>query len=160
MVCRRGYEWLSMIEITQTLPSHIEELADNLREADAKEITCFGISIREALAESNRHAQMSKTALVNGVVAGIWGLNGIILGDVGQPWLLTSPICDQYPLQFVLLYRQEVRKMLEMYPRLENIVDNSYTRAVKVLELVGFKLGEPQPMGHTGAMFRSFWKDA
>jgi hypothetical protein len=73
---------------------------------------------------------------------------------------LTTPIVEQHPLAFVLYYRQEVRAMLKLFPVLENIVDADYTQAVKLMELVGFTVSDPQPMGKNGKMFRKFRKVA
>ena len=37
-----------------------------------------------------------------------------------------------------------------------NIVDANYTAAIRLLDIVGFELGEPEPMGIHGKPFRRF----
>lgn len=145
------------IEIIPTERRHLWELAENLRENDEKEIMGFGFSNRRVLWQSYRQSIFSRTALIDGKVAAIWGVGGVLMGDTGRPWLLTSPESLKVsPLRFARIYRREVQKMLKLFPNLENFVDSTYNQAVRLLEIVGFKLDEPQPIGKTGAMFRRF----
>ena len=69
---------------------------------------------------------------------------------------ITAKIAEKYPLQYALLFRAEVRKMLERYDVLENYVDASYDQAIKLLEMVGFSVYDPEPYGRNGASFRKF----
>lgn len=145
-----------MITVVPCLPKHIIELRKNLREDDAREIRNFGLCIRRTLWRSFNETLEPKTVLVGDKVAGVFGCCGTVLGQVGQPWMLATPVADEYPLQFCLLYRQEVRKMLDNYPVLENIVDASYSKAIKLLEIIGFKVYNAKPIGPNKAMFRKF----
>lgn len=149
-----------MIEITPTEPRHVLKLRDNLREEDFCEIVAFGLPVRKALWRSYKASIICRTALVDGVVAGIWGVTGTVLGHTGRPWLLTSPVCNQFPLQFALLHRQEINEMLSIFPRLENYVEASYQKSIRLLELTGFTLHNPEPYGYSGALFRRFEKAA
>jgi hypothetical protein len=149
-----------MIEILNTIPEHLSELRENLRAEDRKELACFGISDRDALFRSWENSVICKTATVDGKVAGIWGVIGCVWEGVGCPWLLTAPICEQYPLQFALLYRQELREILKIFPVLENFVDASYHKSIKILEIMGFNLYNPEQYGPKGGLFRKFQKVA
>ena len=144
------------IEIVSTLPEHITELRENLRESDRKEIACFGLPERKAIWRSYKVSILCKTALVDGKVGAIWGIGGCVLDNVGNPWLLTSDLCDKYPLKFAIEYRKEVRRILGLFNVLENMVDASYTKAVKMLEISGFQLSEGVPIGPHKAIFRKF----
>lgn len=145
-----------MIEIVPSTPEHVIKLRKNLRESDAQEIRNFGGCIRKILWRTYNETLEPKTGLIDGDVAGMFGCCGTVIGEVGQPWMLATPLADKYPLQFALLYRQEVRKMLEIYPTLENIVDASYTKAIKLLEIIGFQVYDPEPVGPNKALFRKF----
>ena len=142
-----------MIEIIQGTPSHVIELRKNLRELDAQEIRNFGACIRRVLWMTFNQTLVPKTVLVDGKVAGMFGCGGTVIGQVGKPWMLATPIADQYPLQFALLYRQEVRKMLEHYPILENLVDASYIQAIRLLKLMGFMVYDNEPI-HDGKFYK------
>ena len=135
---------------------HITEIRRNLREGDKREILNYGLCIRDALWRSYNETLEPKAVIVEGQVAGVFGCCGTVLGYEGQPWLLTANIADKYPLQYALLFRHEVKKMLEHYDVLSNVVDATYEQAVKLLEMVGFKLYDAQPIGRNGALFRKF----
>lgn len=147
-----------MIEVVQTTSDHVIALKDNIREQDACEISKFGISVRKALWRSYKNAIYTKTVVIDGEVAAIWGLGGVVLGEKGNPWLLTAPLVEKHFMPLVLLYRNEVREMLEYFPILENHVDAAYTKSVRLLELMGFTLDEPKPIPgiKSKALFRRF----
>lgn len=148
-----------MIEIIPTTISHVYELSRNLRDDDRSEITCFGKDPRKSI-RHNYHASLwNKTGLIDGRVAAIWGLGGGRLGHIGMPWLLTTNIVEYYPLPFVIIYRREVKKMLEWFPRLENYVLSSYEKSVRLLGLAGFQLDDPMPVGPHNVLYRKFWKE-
>lgn len=143
-----------MIEICPTTNKHLLELRDNLREDDRKEIACFGISNHDALWASWQNSIVCKTAIVEGQVAGIWGIAGCLWEGIGRPWILTAPICEKYPIPFALLYRQEMKEMLKIFPILENYVDAAYHKSLKLLEIMGFTLYNAERYGPNGGMFR------
>lgn len=145
-----------MVTIVPTTPSHIAALKMNLRAEDAAEILCFGASIQQALWRSYRNSLMRKTALIDGVVAACWGVCGTFLGQVGQPWLLTSPEVKRVsPLFFARTYQKEVIGMREMFPCLENFVAAEYDAAIRLLDITGFSIDEPEKKGN--GMYRRFW---
>ncbi len=131
--------------ITDTVPEHVMELKDTIREADKKEIEGFGYSYKKGLWRSFKTGLTAKTALIDGRVAAIWGVGGTFLGDTGIPWLLTSEeVYKVSPLKFTRIYQKEVYKMLNLFPRLENYCASEYTQALRLLEICGFTLGQPE----------------
>ncbi|MFA7278768.1 MAG: phage protein Gp13 family protein [Sterolibacterium sp.] len=147
----------TILAIVEALPIHVGELKESLRTQDADEILRFGVTIDQALWSSYRRSVMRKTALINGKVAAIWGVGGPFLGNIGQPWLITSnEVHKVSPLKFARIYQQEVDNMLKLFPKLVNWVDNDYTAAIRVLDIVGFTIEEPEPMGKYNAQYRKF----
>lgn len=147
-----------MIEILETKPDHVLLLRENLREQDASEICKFGLPIRKALWRSYKNSIFCRTAFVDGQIAGIWGLHGVLLGETGCPWLLTSPIVERFPIHFALLYRQEIREMQDYFDKLENWVDAAYSKSIRMLELIGFTVDEPVKISvlKSDNLFRKF----
>lgn len=148
-----------MIEIVETKPFHVLELRSTLREEDASEICKFGLPIRKALYRSFRNAIFCRTALVDGKVAACWGLGGVVLGDIGHPWLLTGTVCNAVsPITFARIYKEQVQEMLTHFDILENWVDSGYTKSVRLLKLIGFTLDDPMPIKglKSDALFRKF----
>lgn len=133
------------VVILDTLPEHVRDLKDTIREADKREIEGFGYSYQKGIWRSFTTGLTSKTALIDGEVAAIWGVGGTFLGDTGIPWLLTSDeVYKISPLKFTRIYQKEVYKMLHLFPRLENFCAAEYTEALRLLEICGFTLGQPE----------------
>lgn len=147
------------IKIVPTTSEHLRVLAETLRPEDRQEILAFGITPERALWRCYRSSLFSKTGLIDGEVAAIWGVNGAFLGDIGAPWLLTSPAVKKIsPLKFCRIYQKEALYMLELFTELSSIVDANYSAAIRLLEVIGFNLKEPKPMGSKGRLFREFWR--
>jgi len=144
------------IQIVDTSIRHIRELKGNLREDDLMELKKMGLTAKMALVLGYKRSIWCKTALINGEVAAIWGVNGAPLSVVGTPWLLTSKHCESVSsVKFAKIYKREVRKMLESFMYLENMVDASYTKSVRMLELIGFHIDKPESIGGNN-MVRKF----
>jgi len=117
--------------------------------------------VKRSLWRGYRNSIMCQTAIVDGTVAAIWGMtvgfvDGLsMLGDVGRPWLLTSPAVERVPFAVVREAMAAVRRMLVVKPRLENYVLASYEKAVRVVRLVGFEIDEPI-INQNGVAYRRF----
>lgn len=143
------------IRIVPTVTDHIRELRENIRPGDKREIEAYGFSCARGLWRSYKMGLMNRTGLIDGKVAGVWGCGGVYMGDVGSPWLMTSHEVKKIsPLKFARIYQQEIRRMLEMFPRLVNYVHADYEESVRLLGIVGFKIGEPERIRN--GMFRKF----
>ena len=148
------------VEIVSTTLAHIRELNANLREADRKEIEVYGMSAKKGVWLSYKTGLGNKTGLINGRVAACWGCGGAYLGRVGRPWLLsTDQVYKISPLKFARIYQKEVRKMLKLFPVLVNWVADDYEEAKRLLQIVGFTLGEPEQLG-AGGWYRKFSMEA
>lgn len=156
-----NYEpYVPVVEILPTTAAHIRELQRTIREADRKEIENYGFSCAKGLWMSFKRGLGNNTALVDGRVAAIWGCAGCYLGSTGQPWLLTSPEVEKVsPLYFARLYQREIYKMLNLFPTLTNYVAADYEKAIRLLQIIGFEIGEPEILGF-GGIYRKFTKKA
>lgn len=145
------------INIFPSTSAHVRALAAQLRPGDQHEIEIFGFPTNKALWRSFKGSFLRHTAFIDDEIAAMWGVGGAPMGQTGQPWLLTSAAVENIPpLRFVHIYQQEVLRMLKVFPILVNYVDASYTKAVRLLDIIGFNLSEPEPLGPKGAMFRKF----
>lgn len=148
---------MANVEIREALPEDAVLLAKDLREADRKEILAFGLSEEAVLRDGISKALYAKTALVDGEIAAMWGLEGNSLGSTGHPWLLTGEkVKNVSPWTFVSIYKQQVSDMLQLFPTLVNFVDTRYTQSVRLLEMLGFKLYPSIPLGEDRIMFSKF----
>ena len=136
-------------------------LAARLRPGDRAEIEAVRREPRRVLRASFRASLTPpKVAVVDGEIAAMWGLGGDLLSDHGAPWLMTGTVCDRVPVTFMKVARAELALMLAVKPRLENYVDATYAKAVRLLEALGFHIDAPEPVGPKRAPFRRFWIEA
>jgi hypothetical protein len=143
----------------RVVPSEVGDiyaLAAKLRAADRAEVESLGIDPRIGIRKSFRHAILRKSYYVDGELAAMSGLCGSMLGDIGQPYLMTSAAVERVPVTLVKLARLGVAEMLQHKLRLEGHVAASYLGACRLLAAIGFSLGEPEPIGSRGALFRQF----
>lgn len=145
------------LNILETMPEHIRELAGSLRQEDQQEIEVTGFLPNKVLWRSYKSSILRRTALIDGGVAAVWGVAGTPLGDEGEPWLMTSPLVERVsPLKFARIYQEQVYKMLEIFPYLVNYVDSRYTKAMRLLDIIGFHIHSPTPFGPNRSLFCKF----
>ena len=143
------------VKIVPTLPCHVLEIRDNLQDGDNREICGFGITIAKGVWRTYKNSVMCRTALIDGEPVAFWGVAGTSIGLTGIPFLLTSVNVRKIsPVRFTRIYQIEAKEMLKIYSRLENYVLADYEEAVRLLDIVGFKIGEPQKIRN--AMYRKF----
>ena len=136
-------------------------LALHLRPGDRAEIAAIGKEPRRVLRQSFRSSLYApRCAMVDGEVAAMWGIGGDILSDIGAPWLMTGTVCDRVPVTFLRVAKAELAAMLAVKRRLENFVAADYSKAIRLLEVLGFTLEAPEPIGSKQAAFRRFWIEA
>lgn len=136
--------------------SDVYALAANLREGDRDEVEGLGLDVRVGIRNSFRHAILRKTYLVDGEIAAMSGLCGSMLGDIGEPYLMTGPAAERMPVAFLKHAKAAVAEMMQHKLRLEGHVAANYTKACRLLEVLGFTLGEPLPVGPKAALFRKY----
>jgi hypothetical protein len=131
---------MTKLEIIPSTVEHIQPLVLNLREEDRLEIYRLGLDPVKALSLSYKGALWKRTALINGEVAGMWGLCGTPMSITGQGYLLTSTAATKISaLAFSRIYLNEVETMKKIFPVIENYVDSSYSGAVRLLQIAGFQ---------------------
>lgn len=144
------------VTVRHSIVSDVYDLANHLRVGDQAEVEALGVTPQHAIRRSYRHAILRRTYLVDGQIAAMSGLCGALLSDIGEPYLMTTPLAATAPVTFVKLARQAVAEMLAQRSRLEGYVDANYTAACRLIEVLGFTLSEPAPLGPQNALFRRY----
>jgi hypothetical protein len=143
--------------IVDAEPAHLDELHARLRALDCLELTACGTSARVHLQQCYDGAVLRKTAFVEDQIAAMWGLQcGTLLSGEAYPWFLTAAAVERVPIAVVKEARKHLAEMLEVRSRLVNYVLASYAGAVRLIGVLGFRLGPPQPIGKDGVLFRRF----
>jgi hypothetical protein len=128
-------------------------LGENLRQEDIEMGQKLGIPQHRALWQAYQSSVLCKTIFINGEIAAIWGCHGSILSKVGKPWLIMTPAVGDYPLRVAFRYRRELKDMLKCFSILEDWVDATNQKAIRLMRLLGFSLDKPVPIGKNGVMF-------
>lgn len=146
---------------TSVRPATFEDalvVAANMRAADRAEVWASSHStpegsVRDSLRVST-HAWVGYYDDRPVCVFGAAPLN--LIAGVGSPWLLGTDELAERPAAFLRRCRPYVARMVAVYPKLVNHVDDRNEASKRWLSWLGFEIGEPEPHGPDGVLFRPF----
>lgn len=148
------------IEIRRYRDGDGQYVAQNIREADRREIAYFAMlrpwpAIRMTIA----HAEACWTGTRDGEVGCIFGINRKgVFSDIGVPWMLGTPLVDRNSSRLMRESRVYYERMERAFPKMENWVMAENRQSVRWLSWLGFDMGEPMPIGVGGKEFIRFTK--
>lgn len=146
--------------VRDLLPGDIEAVLSNLREPDRLECEAlFGPGNDEKVLRSSVAASTACWALeFDGDTGALFGVAAIgsMMSTQGAPWLIGTALIDKYPSAFIKLNRPYIRRMLDLFPTLLNVVDVRNTKSVAYLKRMGFDFGEPVNIGVMNMPFYPF----
>jgi hypothetical protein len=147
--------------IVPALPEHIPAIAEDMREADRREVWASHRHTPErALRYSLESAELAWTCFVEGVPAFMWGVSrlGSLISFTGSPWLLGTPAIAKVAREFLRQCPDYVERMQELFPRLENYIHVENRLSIRWLKWCGFTL-ETEPKRFNGEVFYMFWRE-
>ncbi len=149
------------IEIRECKGRDIKSMKGKLRKQDIIEIEKMtGRDPYQVLVHSYRKSEVAYVGLIDGEIACAWGVSHeSILADAAHIWLLSTPVMERAPVPVARRTRKELKKILNIYPCLENYVDAEYTMCVKWLKWLGFTVEKPEKLGVANGMFSHFYID-
>ena len=142
------------IPVRKATEEDARRVAAALRESDRLEIEALNLDPAFALMDSFAGSDEAYAAYVDGEAAMIFGVGETMFSDEAFVWALGTDVCNRAPLAMVRIGRAMVGRFLETYPRLTNWCDARYDKTIKWLRLLGFTIGDPEPYGAKGALFR------
>lgn len=153
--------------VRHVLPSDIEHIAKNMRQADIDELkAAYGdkTNVRGLLKISVNMTPDPVTILCPSGSGEPIALLGTIppslIGDgLAKPWMLGTDSVFKYPRAIVKGGQTYVKAMLERYGSLENFVDVRNKVSTKWLKTIGFTLEEPKPYGPYDMPFHRFFAE-
>jgi hypothetical protein len=129
-------------------------VGERLRAGDAAEVAMFGVDGFRAIEAGMNGSFIAECLLLDGEPVAVFGLYAIdLIGGIAQPWILTAQAIESCRVGYARFTRAALARALELATRLENIVDPNYTRAINLLEWLGFTV-EPEQDG-----IRRFWME-
>jgi hypothetical protein len=130
-----------MITKTAPAPEHLEYLAANLKASDIEEINAAsGLEPLECLQASVKISRESYVAVLEGKPCFVYGVEGD--RDNYSIWLLGTPEAGKYPLDFMEFCRAELKRLINKYGRLMNIIPEKNLRTVSWLKALGAKIDD------------------
>lgn len=147
-------------DLTYSEPTQgdLDELLLNMRAHDRREVIAadgpdIEGTLRRGLAISTHSvAVRSETGLL-----AIYGCaSSTLLNVVGSPWMLATPLIARHGCTLGKVTHRYLHAMLRVYPVLVNYVDARNRPAIRLLERIGFSIGEPESYGYAGLPFRRF----
>lgn len=147
-----------MLKFRFARPSDADLIAPLLRRNDALEVIRAGHghivpAVRRSI-EDSRNGGMAGLFLEDGQPVALFGVAPRV--DVGIPWLVGTDAINRHQKAFLRETSFWVGRWRKQHALLMNHVDAHYTGAIRWLSWLGFTIGEPQPHGLDGAMFRRF----
>lgn len=141
-----------IVPATETL---LRAMAPRMRAADKRELAALGVTPEQGLLLSFRRSDWCRVAMCRGRVVCAWGLGTVsILGGIGGPWMLSTPLVERMPRDFLRESRRQVAEMRAAFPVLVGFVDARYRGAVRWMQWLGFVMKPPVPIG--GVPFHPF----
>ncbi len=142
-----------IVTVEDTVAEHVRILGHNLRGRDVEIAHRVGIEAHRALWRIYRRSLICRTVFVYGHIVAMFGVAGTFLGQKGKPWFVASPFVEDYPMKMVFRYRTELLNMLKYFPVLEDWVPVDDYKTIRLLEIIGFKFGEPEKYMNSNVMF-------
>lgn len=144
------------INIIPATSDNIKELLERLKELNEEDAYRFGNGPEELLLKIFKRSIFVDAGFIDGKLVGVYGVLGEYMGKEGRPWSLLSPETEKYPFRLTTFYRKALNKMLQLFPVLIDMVDIRHDKTLRMLKLMGFKFGRPEPlMG--GLFIRATW---
>lgn len=136
----------------------IQELADNLRDADREEMRALGhTNTMEIITESVAASGKAWAGLVDGKLALIAGIAPHPeYADIGIPWMLGTDLLVANAMHFMRNNRIYMRQMLQGFAHLVNVVDARNTVSIAWLTKLGFTINKAAPFGPYNKLFHVF----
>lgn len=131
-----------MIEVVAARPSHVNTIANRMREIDRYECSVFGHTPKQALRYGLMGATMAFTVLIDGRPEAMFGVNTISLfTGVGRPWLLMTDVGAKSRRALVRLGRLYTDGMQRHYSILHNWVSAENDVTIRWLARLGYAIG-------------------
>lgn len=144
-----------------TTDADIDYVAEHLRDIDRRECEeLFGQEPLSVLRESEAGSDWCFTALAGRTIIAVIGVAPVFDGGpvtlCGMPWMVGTKSLARHPRAFVEMTGPLIQQMARQYPLLENVVHNESRQNIAWLRRSGFTIGNPEPIGRAGALFRRF----
>lgn len=152
---------MTVYRIEPATLEHVAMILPKLREADRIELSRTApFSVERQLELSVRCSWDAIAGFADDeivVLAGVASHNRLL--GIGCPWMVATDELPKHARVFLREDKKLIEKWLEIFPRLENWVDNDNVISQKWLKRLKFELDNPVAYGHQGCLFRRFFQE-
>ena len=131
----------------------IEFLAYDLSEESKRGLVALGHDPLQSLIDGVRESARVRVVLVDGFVAGIFGIVPREWG--GQLWFLTGTVVERLPKAFARAIPDTFRYLCKGFPMVANIAHCQNKFSLNMAKHFGFKIYNPTPYGPHGELFHA-----
>ena len=133
-------------------------MAKYIRPSDRQEVKAtVSYPIKKAVRACVAFSSYSRAALADGQLGLLWGVGPVsLLAGTGSPWMLATPLIEEYPVMFLKACKKELEVIKSHYPILENHIDVRSEASIEWLKWLGFTIEDPAPWGWQGLPFHRF----
>jgi len=144
--------------IIKAAPEHIDCVAGRLRLPDTADLwATAGISSTDAVRYSLHVSVHSWAWNVEGEVACLFGLVApSLISHCAMPWVITTPLVERHPIEFMRGSRRMLAHMLQLFPTLEGYVDARHDVSIRWLRWLGFRIHAAEIMEPYHLLFHRF----
>lgn len=137
--------------------AHARELGRSMKLEDRREIQASGgFTIPEKAVRAAINCSVEAwAAYAGGDLVAVFGvrLQRDPRGDWWIPWMMVSEKASSHPLTVWRASRPLFNHLRSKYPRMVQMVHARYVSAIRWVEKLGFKIGQPEPFGVEQALF-------
>lgn len=133
---------------------HAREIARIMRSKDRDEAAACGFVPESACRMSLNNSLEAWAVYVEDELLCVFGVGPMNSAPgITVAWLMTSVHVDKYPLTFWRCSKVVINYLRDKHVLMVNMVHGKYIEAIRWLERLGFKIGEPQQFGSRGDLF-------
>jgi len=126
----------------KTTQKHINELSENIRDADKEEVIAKTgkQDFKKVIVQGWLMADTCKTVLVDNKVAFVYGIVESDHKDIGSPFMLATPLISKIKIPLIKNCRQRVYEMEQKYKMLFNYIDSRNDLHLRFIKWCGFEI--------------------
>lgn len=144
--------------IRKATQADVDYLVANVRHEDIEELDALdGSTVKESLDETPDLLENTQVWEVDGKVTCLFGVTPVEEYEgVGIIWMLATKDFHKNVRRFPARSKEVIANAIAKYDFIFNYVHTKNTKSIKWLTWLGFKMNDPEPIGHKGDLFTRF----
>lgn len=132
-------------EVVEGRLHHCGQLIHRMRTEHFEALTAFGINHKlahKALVESFNASSFRRAWLIDGKIAGLGGVHGMMASSTGFIWMVLTQEATKYPVSVIKEARKQIEEIMLTRCQLNTSIITRDVTALRFAEYMGFRAGE------------------